>query len=401
MKVAIGSQIRISKPKPELVKWCQKELTLDNPQYAKLVRMNKWVGNTPKTVRLYEWDGDILVLPFGCMDKVEEFCDKRNDMRFVMLAPKMVWYDADIPLYDYQQDAVKQALSVYHGIIQAPAGSGKTQMGIALAAALGRRCLWLTHTADLLNQSKERAEQYIDKKLIGTITEGKVQIGKGITFATIQTMSKIYLQSYHDTWDVVIVDECHRCAGSPTSVTMFSKVLNSLAARHKYGLSATVHRADGLIKATFALIGDVCHIVPEAAVADRIMKVTVCPVSTGISPTMEVLDTDGTLVYAKLISYLAECEARNQLIVDKLVENADHSNLILSDRLEHLRTLMDMLPEDLQRYAVIIDGKMQSKKAKEQRQLALQQMRRGEKRYLFATYALAREGLDIPRLDRL
>ena len=28
-------------------------------------------------------------------------------------------------------------------------------------------------------------------------------------------------------------------------------------------------------------------------------------------------------------------------------------------------------------------------------------MRTGKKRYLFATYALAKEGLDIPRLDRL
>lgn len=28
-------------------------------------------------------------------------------------------------------------------------------------------------------------------------------------------------------------------------------------------------------------------------------------------------------------------------------------------------------------------------------------MRTGDKRYLFATYSLAKEGLDIPRLDRL
>ena len=28
-------------------------------------------------------------------------------------------------------------------------------------------------------------------------------------------------------------------------------------------------------------------------------------------------------------------------------------------------------------------------------------MRTGEKKYLFATYSLAKEGLDIPRLDRL
>ena len=34
-----------------------------------------------------------------------------------------------------------------------------------------------------------------------------------------------------------------------------SKVLNNLACRYKYGLSATLHRADGLIKCTYALVG--------------------------------------------------------------------------------------------------------------------------------------------------
>ena len=143
------------------------------------------------------------------------------------------------------------------GILQSPAGSGKTQIGISMIASLGKRALWLTTTKDLLLQSKKRAEQYMDKSLIGTITEGKVNIGTGVTFATIQTMCKLDLALYKDVWDVIIVDECHSCSGSPTKVTRFSKVLNSLSARHKYGLSATVHRADGLIKTTYALLGKV------------------------------------------------------------------------------------------------------------------------------------------------
>ena len=49
----------------------------------------------------------------------------------------------------------------------------------------------------------------------------------------------------------------------------------------------------------------------------------------------------------------------------------------------------------------MIDGKMTSKAEKRIRETALEQMRTGEKQYLFATYALAKEGLDIPRLDRL
>lgn len=119
--------------------------------------------------------------------------------------------------------------------------------------------------------------------LTGTIVEGKVQIGKAITFATVQTMCNLDLSLYRNTWDTIIVDEAHRVSGSPTSVTMYSKVLNSLAARHKYGLTATPDRADGLIRATFALLGGVVHTIPREVVADKIVKVTVYPRSTGLA----------------------------------------------------------------------------------------------------------------------
>ena len=47
--------------------------------------------------------------------------------------------------------------------------------------------------------------------------------------------------------------------------------------------------------------------------------------------------------------------------------------------------------------AVVISGK-KSKMAREQ---AIEDMRAGNKHFLFASYKLAKEGLDIPRLDRL
>lgn len=60
-----------------------------------------------------------------------------------------------------------------------------------------------------------------------------------------------------------------------------------------------------------------------------------------------------------------------------------------------------MLPPEQREQSVMIDGKMTSKRAKAERLMAIEQMRAGKKRYLFATYSLAKEGLDIPRLDRL
>jgi superfamily II DNA or RNA helicase len=84
-----------------------------------------------------------------------------------------------------------------------------------------------------------------------------------------------------------------------------------------------------------------------------------------------------------------------------LIKNYGHSCLVLSDRLGHLETLMDMLPDDMRVDAVMISGRMTSKKGKAEREAAIEQMRTGEKKYLFSSYGLSKEGLDIPRLERL
>lgn len=401
MDVTISNVITVHEPVPELVAWANKNLELTNPDYEKKVRMGYWVGQTPKTIRLYETRGTDLILPYGLLRNIWPII---RDTKPIMAFPEpynVNYGDTNIPLYDYQEEAVEAMLKAKFGILQSPAGSGKTQMGVALIKKFERRALWLTHTVDLLNQSKERAAQYIDKKLLGTITAGKVEIGEGITFATVQTMSTLDLSQYEDLWDVVVVDEVHRVAGSPTKVTMFYKVLNHLKARHKYGLSATVHRADGLIKCAYALIGNVVHEVSQDTVASKIMHVGIAPRYTGVPVSDECLNPDGTLNYVQMINYLASVSTRNKQIVADLVEQRGHSCLILSDRLEHLATLMDMLPPDMRENAAMMSGKMVSKREKELRSAILDEMRDGTLKYLFATYSLAKEGLDVPRLDRL
>ena len=44
---------------------------------------------------------------------------------------------------------------------------------------------------------------------------------------------------------------------------------------------------------------------------------------------------------------------------------------------------------------------MTSKRARAAREQAIEDMRAGRKHFLFASFSLAKEGLDIPRLDRL
>lgn len=402
MVTYVGSTIKVVEPSTELVRWCMDHLTLPNPDYYKKERMGLWLGDTPEEIRLYRLLGKTFTLwlemPFGVFREVRHLLE---DVQVTFMEAEHVGYGDPIPLYDYQADAMESAYKARYGIIQAPAGCGKTQTALALIQRYGVKALWLTHTKDLLNQSKERAERYMDKSLMGTITEGKVDIGKGITFATVQTMSKMDLLDYRDTWGVIICDECHRVCCSATGVAMFEKVLNSLACGHKYGLSATVHRADGLIRATFALIGKVIYTVPDEAVKALVEPVSVETVQTEAEFPEDAMKEDGSIVWAKLINGLCADDGRCACIADKLVENKGYSCLILSDRLSHLETLMGMLPDDMRADAVMISGKMTTKKGKTEREAAIEQMRTGEKKYLFATYTLAKEGLDVPRLERL
>lgn len=400
MRVLISNEIYIQDPPKALVETVRKDLVIPNPEYSKKKRLGLWTGNTDPQICLYYVDGQNLVVPCGAGKLLRPYLNG-TEVRRDLADNGSLEYPGNIPLYGYQAEAVRAMKAAGNGILKSPCGSGKTQMGIALAAVLQRKTLWVTHTNDLLEQSYSRAAQYFPESILGKIAAGKVQIGTHITFATVQTLSKLDLKRWKYAWDTVIVDECHRVSGTPASARMFYKVISSLAARYKYGLSATVHRADGLIKSTFAMLGDVKYEVPEESVSEKTMKVQVIRRNTGVQINRKCLDTDGTLVYQKLIPYLTGSHDRNQMIAHDLVLNAGHFNLILSDRLEHLKDIMEMLPEELRASSVMINGKMTSKKAKAERIRAVEDLRGGRKHYLFASFSLAKEGLDIPRLDRL
>ena len=162
MQITVSNTVTIENPSLEVIQWCKKELTIPNPEYAKKARMHFWLGDTPKVLSLYEQRGDTLVLPFGTLRSLPE--NVRNEAIFqsAFADPvKVDFGDKEIPLYDYQEEAVEMVSICKYGILRSAAGSGKTQMGIALVKKFGVRALWLTHTLDLLQQSKARAKRKI------------------------------------------------------------------------------------------------------------------------------------------------------------------------------------------------------------------------------------------------
>ena len=397
MYFRVGNKVRAYGPTPELQEWCNENLVLRNPDYDKKVRMGLWTGGTSEKFYLYERDGGELVLPFGCVaDLMAEFagCPFKSAIKPV----ERFYCKSNISLYPYQEKAVNEALRARNGVLVMPCGSGKTQTALEIIARLGIKTLWLTHTQDLLNQSLNRAKSVLTcvNSSYGTITGGKVNIGSGITFATVQTMAKLDLTQYKDTFGCVIVDECHKAVGSPTKVMQFYKVLSNLSCRYKFGLTATPKRADGMQRAMFALIGNIIHEVSREEVADTTCPVEVRFVDTGYMPDINVvLAGDGTLNYASLVDDLTHNKDRFKVVLEA-IEKIPVGNpvLVLANRVEYL----DKLNHEYFGKSACLSTMGNSKLAKEERKAALKALNDGEIDCLFCTYQIASEGLDCPNL---
>lgn len=396
MKIEVGSKLIVKDPTQEVQDYCYHKLVVPNPDYYKKQKMGKWTGNLPMNIHLFEKCGGDLWLPFGCIRDLWALYPVKEAYSMAIKPIQERLYKSSINLYPYQEEAVNKALRAKNGLIVAGCGSGKTNMGIELIARIGGRALWLTHTQDLLNQSKDRAKGTLDLcgGKYGTITAGKVNIGTHITFATVQTMCKLDLTQYRDCFDVVIIDEVQHLCGGPTKVTQFYKVVSNLSARYKIGLTATPKRSDGLEASMFALIGGIIHEVPKEAV-----KATTCPVKvrkivTGYMPDYNaVLMGDGTIDYSKIVEDLTHNEERFRKVLDT-VNGLDGSAIVLANRVEYL----SRLSESFDGRSVCLSTLGQSKKAKQMRKDALAKLKDGELDCIFSTYALAKEGLDVPNL---
>lgn len=391
MRIIVDNQITIESPTQEIIEAIKADLIVKNPVWVQ----NGYLGfsrkNIPEYLYFYEQDGDNYIVPFGYFKRLYSIAKEAEWLNEIKTQIKhMSFIGNNISLYDYQQEVAEKVIKVKNGILVMPAGAGKTQTGLKVACEIGHKTLWITHTLDLLNQSYSRAKENGIVGL-GKIANGQIQIGENITFATVQTFSKLDLSKYKNTWGTIIVDECHRVCGTPAAVTMFYKCISSLSARYKIGLTATPERSQkGTEKAMFALLGEVIAEVPKEVVKKLHAQIQVC--RTGYKLGEEAEKTDGTIDYTKATDLIGKDEDRNELIVNLLGQNRNHYCLVLGDRVSYLEALQESLGQ-----GVVIHGKTN----KNVRENNLEAIRQGAEHYLFATYQLAKEGLDIPRLNRL
>lgn len=399
MEVSVGSEIRVEGYDRAFMEWVDRRLTIPNPEYAKNIRLGFSVHRVPKELKLYKRVGKALVLPFGLLNELRGLGVLR--FGFETIFPKARDFEAfcKLRLYPYQKNAVDAMDIVGHGVVVAPCGSGKTNIGLAYIAENGQKALWLTHTQDLLSQSMKRAKEILEFEGVehpyGRITAGAVDIGECVTFATVQTMAKMNLEGLKRFWNVVVVDECHHAVQSIKSTSMFASVMNQLEARHKFGFTATPYRADKLEVGMFALLGRTIYTVPKEAVEGRTVPYKEIMKIVDYEPDLEVVcNGDGTLNHPALITDLVSDFARNLQIAKDIAE-VEGTSLVLSERIAHLDELKRLVGDRKRCRVIKASGTV---KEKRERKEALELLERGELDVVFASYALAKEGLDVPSL---
>ena len=205
MNIVIANKIYVYGADYAFKRFLESNYVIDNPEYITRVRLNKWIGNTPKKLHLYkDCGGGDFVIPYGCLQAIYIYLLHCTDMRTVSIESRLNrdadadWEGNDFILRDYQRQAVNAMIIYRFGILKAPCSSGKTIMGHMLAKATGKRTLWLTHTTALLEQSKKIGQIIlgVEDGRVGVVTDGKVNWGDTITYATVQTLVKVDPKEY-------------------------------------------------------------------------------------------------------------------------------------------------------------------------------------------------------------
>lgn len=208
----------------------------------------------------------------------------------------------------------------------------------------------------------------------------------------------------------VLVHNCHHLASNCESVMMFEKCVNYFSSRYKLGLTATLHRADGLEKTTTKILGNVLYELRKNDTKDKLIgyyeEKPILEVPSNIfqlpakihfiNTNYSVLDKDvydlsDRIVFSKLITDIANDYERNKQILS-LIISLNTPTIVISERVGQLHYLSGKTPN-----SVCVDGKT-NKSVREQ---AMKDMRDGKYNVLFASYSLVAEGVDIPRLKNL
>jgi len=281
----------------------------------------------------------------------------------------------------------------HDGIISLQTGGGKTVCALYIASQLRVPAIVLVNSTFLRDQWIDRIKAFLPNARIGTVQGETMDIeDKDVVVGMLQTISMKELPaSTFASIGLVIVDECHHIASEA-----FSQAIPKLTSKYMLGLSATPERKDKLMYVINWCLGPILYKSDAADKVDDKVKVQVIEFETDDTKFNEIIYNHAGVMFTSLmVNKLAEFEPRNKMLIELLedvYEEKGRQILVLSDRVEHTKTLLQMLPEHIQKETGILSSGMKP---------AVRDEFCKSKRILISTYQLVKEGFDVASLNTL
>jgi superfamily II DNA or RNA helicase len=397
MEIIIANKIRIKKCPKSLSQKLIADLQMENPKYQEALKQGRSVwGIKPFLFNFELLPDDSLLVPRGYRKTLME---KANEFEFTIIDERKKFDyrsfgEAHIQYRPYQKKAVSTLItSGEEGLLIAPAGSGKTVIGLSLIPLLGQPTLWLTHTRALALQAIARISEFLpglSPADVGFLGDSKWRRGNIIDVALIPTLVRRMeeLARMSEDYGLVILDEVHHCPSST-----FTKVVSALNPYYLYGLTATPYRRDKLEKLMFQTMG------PE------LVRIGVSEVEASggiVMPTVKYRSIRSATVYGNDIQKIIKQKiigspARTATIVGDILREAVEGNycIVLTDRKIHADNLYNLIKIGWEKTG-IATGKYSKKYVAEQAEL----LNNKEITVLVCTFALLGEGFDVKFLNR-
>ena len=148
-------------------------------------------------------------------------------------------------LREYQQEAIDNLKQMRENgetiaLLYHATGVGKTVTAAEDAKAVGGRTLFLVNALKLADQAEKTFASIWPEKSSGQYTGNAKDKDAYVVFATVQSVSKNLREFLPDSFDYIVVDECHHAASKT-----YKKLFSFFKPKFILGLTATPERSDG------------------------------------------------------------------------------------------------------------------------------------------------------------
>lgn len=404
LELTLANQIYIGKEvlPPALRNRLIRLAAFQNPEFYKAQAMRLSTYDKPRIIACAEDHPKHIGLPRGCLDDLLQTLsglniktvvrDQRNPGQ-----PLKATFQGE--LRPEQIVAAQAMLAQDTGVLAATTAFGKTVVAAWLIAKRGVNTLVLVHRRQLQQQWIERLSTFLGMpvRVIGRIGGGRNKptglLDVGVTQSLVRSG---VVDDLVGNYGHLIVDECHHL-----SAQSFEQVARQARAKFVTGLSATVMRKDGHHPIIFMQCGPVRYRAnSKERVAAHPFKHTVVVRPTDFRP-LRPANPNVRQQFHELYEELIADEERNQLICHDLIQTLreGRSQLVLTERNEHLNSLTKQLAPEV-RHLVVLRGGMR-KKELDAISARLAAIPADEARVILATGRYVGEGFDDARLDTL